>query len=409
MRILYNAAIYGYKTFIGLGALTGNKKAAEWMEGRRKQKVTPLSKSDRTAWFHCASLGEFEQGRPVIEAFRKKYPQFKIVLTFFSPSGYEIRKNYEQADFVYYLPIDTPKNARWFIEMIKPQIAFFVKYEFWFNYLNELWKSHVPTYLISGIFRENQHFFKWYGRWFKKQLKAFDKLFVQNETSFQLVERILPGKSMITGDTRFDRVCEIAKKARPFSDIKEFKNGKTLFLAGSSWPADEEVFLPSVLEAIKTRELKVVIAPHEVHEQRINLLMKQLPDSAIRYSRASEDFSDKKILVIDSIGLLSHLYQYGDIAYIGGGFGAGIHNTLEAAAFGLPILFGPNYQKFQEAKELIAKEAAFPVRTEKDFGKRFFTFLQDADALKNAGEKAQTYVNEKKGSTQKILAHIIIR
>ena len=409
MHLLYNAAIYGYSSAVYLAAAAGNKKAAKWVKGRKQQKISPISKSEKVAWFHCASLGEFEQGRPVIESFKKQYPDFIIVITFFSPSGYEIRKNYEQADYVYYLPADTPSNARMFIDLIRPQIAFFIKYEFWFNYLRELWRSHTPTYLISGIFRKNQHFFRWYGEWFRRQLRSFEKFFVQNEDSYRLVEKILPGKSMITGDTRFDRVYQIAQKARPFSDIEKFKNGKTLFLAGSTWPADEEVFLPSVLEAVKHRGLKVIIAPHEVHEQRIDSLMNQLPKTAVRYSDTSGDFSDKQILIIDSIGLLSHLYQYGDIAYIGGGFGVGIHNTLEAATFGLPVIFGPNYQKFQEAKELIENEAAFSIQSKNEFDKTFLRLLENQDARNKAGKQAKSYVHRKRGGTQLILKNIVLR
>jgi len=409
MHLLYNAAIYAYSSAVYLAAAAGNKKAAKWVKGRKHQKISPISESEKVAWFHCASLGEFEQGRPVIESFKKQHPDFKVVLTFFSPSGYEIRKNYEQADYVYYLPADTPSNARTFIDLIRPQIAFFIKYEFWFNYLQELWRSHTPTYLISGIFRKNQHFFRWYGEWFRRQLRSFEKFFVQNEASYLLVEKILPGKSMITGDTRFDRVYQIAQKARPFPDIKKFKNGKPLLLAGSTWPADEEVFLPSVLEAVKTWDLKVIIAPHEVHEQRINALIKLLPDSTIRYSQTSGDISDKKILVIDSIGLLSHLYQYGDIAYIGGGFGVGIHNTLEAATFGLPVIFGPNYQKFQEAKELIENEAAYSIQSKNEFDKTFLRLLENQDARDKAGKQAKNYVHRKRGGTQLILENIILR
>lgn len=409
MHLLYNAAIYGYNIVVRLAAAAGNKKAAKWVKGRKHQKISPISESEKVAWFHCASLGEFEQGRPVIESFKKQHPDFKIVLTFFSPSGYEIRKNYEQADYVYYLPADTPSNARMFIDLIQPQIAFFIKYEFWFNYLRELWRSHTPTYLISGIFRKNQHFFRWYSEWFRRQLRSFEKFFVQNEESYYLAESMLPGKSKITGDTRFDRVYEIARKAQPFTDIKKFKNGETLFLAGSTWPADEEIFLPSVLEATKNRELKVIIAPHEVHEQRIEVLMKQLPDAAIRYSHTSGDFSDKQILVIDSIGLLSHLYQYGDIAYIGGGFGVGIHNTLEAATFGLPILFGPNYQKFHEAIELIENEAAFSIHSKNEFDKTFQRLLENQDARNKAGKQAKDYVHRNKGGTKLILDNIVLR
>ncbi|MCF8230906.1 MAG: 3-deoxy-D-manno-octulosonic acid transferase [Bacteroidales bacterium] len=406
--MLYNAGIYVYNALIRIAALSGNKKAKQWIGGRKKifSTIRPLTKKTKTAWFHCASLGEFEQGRPVIEAFRQEHPNHKIVLTFFSPSGYTIRKNYNHADYVYYLPSDTLGNARRFTEMIKPDIAFFIKYEFWFNYLNELKKSNIPTYLVSGIFRKNQHFFKWYGTWFRKQLKTFDKFFVQDKPSHKLIESLFPGKSIITGDTRFDRVAAIARQARAFPDIARFKNRHTVLLAGSSWPEDEEVFLPYVLDAVKTQGIKLIIAPHEVHEQRINRLIKKMPSEAIRYSQADMDFSDKKILVIDSIGLLSHLYQYGDMAYIGGGFGEGIHNTLEAAAFGLPVMFGPNYHKFREAKELIQHQAAFPVKNSDEFSQLFSNIFLSVNSREKAGKKASRYVHLKKGGTRLILEHI---
>lgn len=410
MRLLYSAGIYAYNAAVSITALTGHPKARKWVSGRKNilQRITPMPPKTKTAWFHCASLGEFEQGRPVIEEFRKKYPDFKIILTFFSPSGYEIRKNYSDADFIYYLPADTPRNAVRFINKINPDIAIFIKYEFWFNYLKVLQKKQIPVYLVSGIFRKNQHFFSWYGSWFREHLKAFDKFFVQDENSYQLIESILPGKSLVTGDTRFDRVSGIAQQAKPFPDISAFKNDKTLFLAGSTWPADEDVFIPVLRDAMAEHDIKMIIAPHEVGEQRIRALMDKLPEGAVRYSQAKGNFSDMRILVIDSIGLLSHLYQYGSIAYIGGGFGAGIHNTLEAATFGLPVIFGPNYRKFREAVELIETEAAFSIRTEKEFRDSFFSLLQKNDLRKKAGARARNYVNARKGSTEKILSHIKI-
>lgn len=411
MRLLYSAGILAYDAAIRIAAITGHQKARKWVSGRKKllQRIQHLPPQKKTAWFHCASLGEFEQGRPVIEEFRKRYPDYIIVLTFFSPSGYEIRKNYEQADFVYYLPADTPGNAVRFINQIHPDIAFFVKYEFWFNFLKILQKNQVPVYLLSGIFHKSQHFFAWYGGWFRKQLRAFDKFFVQDETSHKLIESILPGKSLLTGDTRFDRVSCIAQQAKSFPDINAFKNGKTLFLAGSTWPADEDVLLPAIKNAMATHDVKMIIAPHEVGEQRMNVLLDKLPEGAVRYSQTNGDFSNKKILIIDSIGLLSHLYQYGDIAYIGGGFGVGIHNTLEAATFGLPVIFGPNFQKFQEAKELIENEAAFAINSAEELRERFFSLLQNEASKEKAGEKARQYVDKKRGSTQKILANIGLR
>ncbi len=406
LRSLYTAAVKGYSQLIRAAALTGKSKARQWVSGRKKE--IPSISSKKVAWFHCASLGEFEQGRPVIEKLKDKHPEYSIVLTFFSPSGYEVRKNYSLAEKVLYLPTDTPKNAKHFIRNIHPDIAFFVKYEFWFNYLKELKTQQIPTYLISGIFRKKQHFFRWYGGWFRKQLTTFDRFFVQDEKSLQLIDSILPGKAMLSGDTRYDRVFDIAQKTKAFEDIKAFKGDKKLFLAGSTWPADEEVILPALLKHVKTGSIKIVIAPHEVAEQRISVLMKKLPETAIRYSETSSDFADKNILVIDSIGILSHLYQYADFAYIGGGFGVGIHNTLEAATFGVPIAFGPNHQKFNEALGLIKAEAAFPVNDKQSFTLFIDEMGSSPEKAIQAGNKARDFVLKNKGATDVILENIVL-
>lgn len=405
MHQLYSASVRVYAFAIHAAATLGNHKAQKIVAGR-KQEWKELSKNKPVAWFHCASLGEFEQGRPVIEAYKNKFPNHQILLTFFSPSGYEIRKNYELADLVMYLPEDTPLIARKFIRNYQPVIAFFVKYEFWFNFLTELKVNHTPTYLISGIFREQQHFFKRYGSWFRAQLSVFSKFFVQNQESFDLIEKIHPGKAMICGDTRFDRVFAIAQKAKTFNDIKAFKGTSTLFIAGSTWPADEEVFLASVLQAVEQDDVKLIIAPHEVHEKRITTLLKKLPVTAVRYSESKGDLSERRILIIDSIGVLSHLYQYGDVAYIGGGFGVGIHNTLEAATFGLPVIFGSNYHKFQEAKELIKAQAAFSIDSSSSFEKIFFSLIRESEKMTSAGKNAKNYVLTKKGGTQRIIDNI---
>ncbi len=404
LRALYTATIKGYSQLIRVAAWAGKRKARQWVSGRKKE--IPSIRGDKVAWFHCASLGEFEQGRPVIEKFKERIPEYRIVLTFFSPSGYEVRKNHSLADEVLYLPTDTPKNAKDFIRKIHPDIAFFVKYEFWFNYLKALKTHQVPTYLISGIFRKKQHFFRGYGGWFRKQLTTFDRFFVQDEQSLQLIESILPGKAMLSGDTRFDRVFDIAQKTKAFEDIKAFKGHKKLFLAGSTWPADEEVILPALLQHVEKGSIKIVIAPHEVAEQRIRVLMKKLPDTALRYSATSRDFADKNILVIDSIGMLSHLYQYADFAYIGGGFGVGIHNTLEAATFGVPIAFGPNHQKFNEAVGLIKAGAAFPVKDRQSFAMLVDEMVSYPEKAKQAGTQARNFVLKNKGATDIILENI---
>lgn len=410
IRRLYHIAVSFYTVAIRIAAVAGHQKAKLWVDGRKAVfRNLEQGTHSKTAWFHCASLGEFEQGRPLIEAFRQKYPDYRVVLTFFSPSGYEVKKNYPSADVVTYLPADTPANARRFIRMVQPDIAFFVKYEFWFNYLSELKKRRIPVYLVSGIFRKQQHFFRWYGGWFRKQLKAFDKFFVQNEASYTLINALFPGKSLITGDTRFDRVYDIAKKAKPFQDIADFKNGRLLFIAGSTWPADEEMMLPALAAHIESGKIKLIVAPHEVGHTRINALMDKLPGKAVRYSDKPPELPEADILVIDSIGILSHLYQYGDIAYIGGGFGVGIHNTLEAATFGLPVIFGPNYHKFQEAVDLIDEGAAFAVDSRQAFRKIVEEMLQAEDYRHKAGEKAREFVFRNKGGTSRILENIMLR
>lgn len=406
IRPFYTAAVKGYSQLIRVAALAGKTKARQWVSGRKKK--IPSIGSEKVAWFHCASLGEFEQGRPVIEKFKGKFPDYRIVLTFFSPSGYEVRKNYPLADEILYLPADTPENAKDFIRKIHPDIAFFVKYEFWFNYLHELKSHQVPTYLISGIFRKKQHFFRWYGGWFRKQLTAFDRFFVQDKKSLQLIDSILPGKVMLSGDTRFDRVFDIAQKTKAFDDIKAFKGDKMLFLAGSTWAADEEVILPALLEQVEKGSIKIVIAPHEVEDQRIRGLMKKLPETAIRYSKTNSALADKNILVIDSIGILSHLYQYADLAYIGGGFGVGIHNTLEAATFGVPISFGPNHQKFNEAMGLIKAGAAYPVKDQQSFALFVNELVSYPDKAGQAGNEARNFVLKNKGATDIILKNILL-
>ncbi len=404
---LYQIAIQFYLAGIKLAAFLGYEKARMWVHGRREvfHKLHPAKA--KTAWFHCASLGEFEQGRPVIEKFRRQHPDYRIVLTFFSPSGYEIRKDYPGADVVAYLPADTRKNAKRFIQQVQPDLAFFVKYEFWYNYMKALKDNDIPLYLISGIFRKNHVFFKWYGAWFRKQLQAFNVLFVQDETSQQLINSILPGKAVLSGDTRFDRVYEILRNVKPFDKIANFKSDHLIFIAGSTWPADENVILPSLLKRISSGEkLKLIIAPHEVHEKRIFELMKILPENAVRFSQGHDRLSEKQVLVIDSIGYLSQLYQYADLAYIGGGFGAGIHNTLEAAVFGIPVVFGLNYQKFTEARELIKENAAFSVTSQDTFKTVSDRLLDNENQRQQAGRNAANYVKSGKGATDIILNRI---
>lgn len=316
--------------------------------------ITKIKPSDKTIWFHAASLGEYEQGLPVIEKIKEKYPNHKIVLSFFSPSGYEIRKNNTIADATVYLPLDTQKNAAKFIDLVHPEMVFFIKYEFWPNYLNELRKRNTPTYLISGIFRENQVFFKWYGDFYRKALDAFSYFFVQNEKSGQLLLQLGKSNCIVSGDTRFDRVASILKRDNTLDFIAEFKNNKTTFVAGSTWPKDEELLLNYIKS--NTTDTKFIIAPHNIKPDQIQQLKNSCTKKVILFSEIeNKNLADYDVFIIDTVGILTKIYSYADIAYVGGGFGnPGIHNILEPATFGIPIVIGPNYSHFAEAIELVS-------------------------------------------------------
>ncbi len=332
-----------------------NTKAKLWVAGRKdifKQIADKLKDDKFRIWIHVSSLGEFEQGRPLMELLKKEYPDYKIFLTFFSPSGFEVQKNYKFADYIFYLPLDTKSNAVKFVDLINPDIAIFVKYEFWYNHLKALSDKKIPTYLISGIFRPSHAFFKWYGKWYKQILYFFDHFFVQNSESKQLLENIGLRNVTISGDTRFDRVAEIAQKAKPIPFIEKFCEDNTTVIFGSSWKADEELFFDFINK--NENNIKFIIAPHEIHEENIVKIMSRITQPILRYSQIEHNKSnDARVLIIDNIGMLSTAYKYGSIAHIGGGFGSGIHNILEAATFGLPILFGPNYHKFQESLKVL--------------------------------------------------------
>ena len=383
MWILYDLIIHLYGYAISVAALF-NPKAKQWIVGRKAApSLTPSPNWGRegvgaTAWFHCASLGEFEQGRPVIEAFREAHPDCKIVLTFFSPSGYEVRKNYKGADHVFYLPLDTPSNAKKFVHLVRPSLVVFVKYEFWFRYLDVLYREKIPVYVVSAIFRPDQHFFRWYGGWSKKQLRKVTGFFVQDESSEELLRAKGIGQVVVSGDTRFDRVAAIAADAKPFPLVEKFAAGCPVFVAGSTWPADEELIL-KLIEEVGDR-VKFIIAPHEVGVERVDALRDKIPNSKFQIANPEpgtilfseltpENAASANVLIVNGIGYLSHLYQYATIAYIGGGFGAGIHNILEAAAFGKPVIFGPNYEKFKEANELIEKGGAFSISNSRQLNK----------------------------------------
>jgi 3-deoxy-D-manno-octulosonic-acid transferase len=349
-------------------------------------------------------LGEFEQGRPLMEKIKKQYPNTKILLTFFSPSGYEIQNKYASVDYVFYLPMGTPHNAKKFIEIIKPKIAFFIKYEFWFNYLNALKKRNIPIYLISGIFRENHYFLKWYGAWFKRQLNCFTHFYLQDEQSEQSMKLMGYHNITVTGDTRFDRVFEISKNAKQIEIVKQFITDKKVMIAGSTWEEDEKIISGF---KFKISGFKLIIAPHEIGETHIQSIIRKFNSySVLRYSEAAQkDISSADILIIDNIGILSSIYQYGTIAYIGGGFGKGIHNILEPATFGLPIIFGPNYHKFIEACELIDLHGAFSVSSAEEL-KKIIDLLAHSDILKTASLISKSYVSSRVGATNKILKSI---
>lgn len=403
MLFLYDLGIRIYN-FLVLLASYKNRKALAWIEGRKNIFLhieDEINKDKKHIWFHFASLGEFEQGRPVLEEINSIYPGYSIIITFFSPSGYEIRKDYELADNVFYLPLDTRRNAHEFIKLIKPSIAIFTKYEYWYHYFEELNSEKIPLFIISGIFRKEQPFFKWYGSLHRRMLSMVSHFFVQNEESKVLLSSLGFQNVTVAGDTRFDRVVKNAKQAPAFKRIKEFCDENKIFIAGSTWLQDEELI--SSL-AKQYRDWKFIIAPHEVSPERIRQVENLFPDS-IKYSNLDSVKINDQVLIINNIGMLSSLYQYGDITFIGGGFGAGIHNTLESAAFGLPIIFGPNYEKFQEAKDLIRAGASFTIQNQRELSERM-DYLNHTETRLDCGNIAKEYVLNKAGATQRIISHL---
>lgn len=400
--------LYGFTIFL---AAFFNKKAAKWRAGRKdifiKLKETIHVSDQPLAWFHCASLGEFEQGRPVIETFRKKFPSYKILLTFFSPSGYEVRKNYEGADYVFYLPLDTSSNAKKFMEIVKPVAAIFIKYEFWFNYLTELKKNNIPSFLVSAKFREDQYFFKNTGRSFRKYLRFYTTIFVQDEDSETLLKDFRISNVVRCGDTRFDRVINISQQSFPNPIVEKFKNKQPLLLCGSTWEEDEKLIFPVFENLIRLGlKTKLLIAPHEVSEERIKSIQNKYP-TTLRYSKATENNAGPaNVIVVDSIGVLSYLYRFADVAYIGGGFGKGIHNLTEAAVYGIPVLFGPNYKKFIEAEELIKRGGGFSISTTEELAAKVSKLLTDKEYRKNCGEAGASYILSGKGATEKIISRL---
>jgi len=407
-RNLYNLAIELYGLGIIIASLF-NDKARLWRNGRKGQWAgigSGFLHEDHIIWFHCASLGEFEQGRPVLEEYKKRNPGCSVLLTFFSPSGYEVRKNYEHAEKVFYLPLDTRRNVKRFLDMVRPKLVVFVKYEFWYNYLHELWLNNIPVYLISANFRENQWFFKFYGKAFKKMLSYFNHLFVQSEQSARILVRHGINNCTSSGDTRFDRVDQILRQSKRLEIIEEFKNGQSLIVAGSTWKEDEEILIKYINE--QRPGIKWIVAPHEIDDAHLRFILNQLTRPCIRYSECSNrEIKKFDILIIDNIGLLSSLYSYGEIAYVGGGFGAGIHNVLAPACYGIPIIFGPTYRKFQEAVDLVKLGGGISIESYKDFFNRLENLLNSPESLAGTGKIAGDYVQSNKGATQTIVHNLL--
>ncbi len=404
MRFIYSLTIRLYICGIYLFSVF-DKKARLWLTGRKgifKRLDETIERKDKIIWFHAASLGEFEQGRPVMDAIRKDHPGLKILLTFFSPSGYEIRKNYQGADYIFYLPIDFKRNAVRFVNIISPHMVFFIKYEYWYHYLKVLHSKKIPVYLISAIFRNNQLFFKWYGGWYRKMLHYFNHIFVQNDESLQLLHQYGFHHTSRSGDTRFDRVADIARQTRPIDIAGKFCNDQTVVICGSTWEKDEELLIRFINQA--NPQLKFIIAPHEIEQSHIVKITSALKKPSVKFSEAdSGQLSEKQVLIIDNIGMLSSLYQYGHLAYIGGGFGAGIHNILEAATFGLPVVFGPNYLKFKEAVDLVNLGGAFSISGYAGLTEILNSLLADTGKRKKSGETAGKYVADNQGATLKII------
>ncbi len=407
---LYNTGMFLYEKAVGIAALR-NPKARLWKEGRRgifERLAKSITPGERIIWIHSASLGEFEQGRPIIERLKEQRPDIKILLTFFSPSGYEIRKNYPGADYIFYLPIDRSRYARRFLDIVKPEAAIFIKYEFWLNYLSELRKRNIPTYVVSAIFRRDSVFFRaWGGAW-RKALGTFTTLFVQNDESKQLLKELGRENVVVAGDTRFDRVAAIAKAAKKIELIERFRGNKPLFVAGSTWGPDEELLLKLINDNPKIR---FVIAPHEMDEARIAHIIATTKGGAVRYteSTAESDFSNTQVLILDTVGILSSVYGYARWSYIGGGFGVGIHNTLEAATFGLPIAFGPKYHKFKEARDMVALGAACSITSAEELKAWFEPLRDNTTLLAETSGKAKAYTESNLGATELITSEVLKR
>lgn len=408
MSFIYNFILLFASQILKILALF-SPKLNLFVEGRKSVFETlqnKIQEFDKTIWFHAASLGEYEQGLPVIEKVKQKYPNHKIIITFFSPSGYEVRKNNTVADVTVYLPLDTIANAKQFLKVVHPEMVFFIKYEFWPNYLKELKNQNINTYLISGVFRKNQAFFNWYGGFYRKALKTFTYFFVQNETSKKLLQSIGFENVKISGDTRFDRVVTLLEKENTLDFIAEFKNNQPTIVIGSSWPKDEELLVNYINKS--SENVKFIIAPHNIKAEQIKNIKSQITKSSVLFSEKSNiDLSSFQVFIIDTIGILTKIYSYADIAYVGGGFGnPGVHNLLEPATFGIPIVIGPNFSHFAEAIALVDLEGCVSIKNQSELNDAFNVLLQNEEERLEKGNICSTFVQMNKGATEHILSNI---
>ena len=408
MLFLYNFIVYIANFLLQIVAVFSPKMKL-FVDGRKTVFTTLQSKinsEDKTIWFHAASLGEYEQGLPVIEKMKEKFPAHKIVVTFFSPSGYEVRKNNTVADVTVYLPLDTKSNAQQFLKLVHPEMVFFIKYEYWPNYLNELKKQNIKTYLISGVFREKQAFFKWYGSFYRNALQSFDYFFVQNESSKKLLQSIGFANVKISGDTRFDRVASILECDNSLDFIEQFKNNTITIVIGSSWPKDESLLVNYINQS--SNEVKFIIAPHNIKSEQIQELKNSILKKSILFSeKDNQDVSIFNVFIIDTIGILTKIYSYADIAYVGGGFGnPGVHNILEPATFSVPIVIGPNFSHFAEATALVNMTGCVSISNQKELNEIFDNLIQNPDERLEKGHICSTFVSMNKGATEVILKHL---
>jgi 3-deoxy-D-manno-octulosonic-acid transferase len=409
MRWLYNLGILGYYLLVKIVSIR-NEKARKWIEGRKdifirlRETITP---GERIFWFHASSLGEFEQGRPVIESIRKLKPEYKILLTFFSPSGYELRKDYKYADYIFYLPLDTKRNASRFIDIVRPEKVFFIKYEFWYNYLTQLKKEGIPTYIFSALFRPSQIFFRPWGKWYLKAIRTYEHIFVQNQESFDILHQYGFKNISVSGDTRLDRVGEISDAAPRLDKLERFCGNQKAIIAGSTWKEDEDLFIPYLNKCASGQ--KFVIAPHEVNPQSLERITIALEKPYAFYSTASpEELSKADVLIVDGYGYLVSVYRYGMLAYVGGGFNSGIHSILEPAVFGLPVIFGPDYQKFQEAHDMLNIGAASCINNYEELENQIDGYLSDPEKLLNSSALARNYVNKNRGASKDIVKYLFL-